>query len=69
MLIFWFRGRADHVSVVALPKSNLQSALDSRIVAVASGFGRELSRTDKQSYHPFESLLETKLLNTLLGAA
>ena len=27
MLIFWFRGRADYVSVVALPKSNPQSAV------------------------------------------
>ena len=35
MLIFWFRGRADYVSVVALPKSNPQSAVDSRIAVVA----------------------------------
>ena len=55
MLIFWFRGRADNVSVVALPKSNPQSAVDSRIAVDAQGFGRELSRTDKQPYHPFES--------------
>ena len=35
MLIFWFRDRADHVSVVTLPKSNPQSALDSRIAVFA----------------------------------